>query len=400
MVRSPENQAGQGSSPEIESKIKRITFVVPSLNESRKTTSDLVGTIYNQEIKKPTLLSLVISDNGSDKKETLDVNDEIKQKKLPEQQKIDIFIVERSLRGFVGSARREGVKEARTLYEKNHPRAPSKEHLIANFDADTKFKRNDALEILKEIFEKDPETMLVYGPIEFESSTGKVSSEYRRLQRPFTRILLSHLFRSNDKRMDDYINRPYQIFHGIFFVMRADLFEKGINYDPEDIVGDDVRISLESQRRLKKGQVIFDPRLSVRTSARGYETEKGEISRFKFIKKAWGLFFGTEYAPYTLQEEVINRLPEEEKPKITKSLRFADVVGSFARKVDEEVYRLGEGEHLISQGVNKIRAEWLKRKKEYRIVPAKSLKNTKDLRIGGPIPNRYSVIGPKKPEGK
>ncbi len=377
--------------------IAGITIVVPSLDE----TTHILSLRDNLRTQRQTLspniaLRLVISDNGS-ATETLNIYQQIihDEESQREKNKLDIAIVYGSKKGFHSDARNKGLKEAiKTFHEKN-PQNPSQDHLIVNFDADTVFEKGNALQTLSQDIFADPNTMVAFGPIKFISSIGKISSDYQLIQRPFTRVLLKRLFRLNGKHMQDYINPPYEIFHSIFTAMReSTLVQKDnpnnllIKYNPTDRAGVDVRMSLILQRHLQESQIVFDKRLAVLTSARGYETKRGNISRLKFMKKTFNLFFGTHYVPYALQRE-LDTLPETERNAITNNLRFADVIGSFARDVDREVYGLSENEYLVWSSIR------------YRKVQKRTLKGDKvlparNMITGELIPKKFTIIHEEK----
>lgn len=383
-------------SPELIGKgIEGITVVVPSLDE----TTNILTLRNNFRLQRKNLspninLRLVISDNGSGE-DTLEAYKQILQEEVSQnnESKLDIDIIYGSNKGFNSSARSEGIKDAvRTFHERNLKMSPQN-HLILNFDADTVFERENALQTLVQNTFADSNTMVAFGPIKFISSTGKLFSDYERLQRPFTRILLAYLFRLNGKHMQNYINPPYEIFHCIFTAMRESALVEPdnpnniiVNFKPTDRAGVDIRMSLLLQRRVQESQVVFDKRLTALTSARGYETKRGDVSRLKFIQKTLRLFFGTHYVPYALQRE-LDTLPEEQKLVIAKNIRFVDVIGDFANDVEREVYGLGEDES-VSAIISKSESQ--KRQLNGFInVPARNLKT------GEIIPNHFVTINHK-----
>jgi hypothetical protein len=383
--------------PEIlRSGVAAITVVVPSLDE----TTNILSVRDNLRVQRKNLspnigLRLVVSDNGSGP-DTLEayrqiLSDEELQR---DEEKIDIATVYGSKKGFNSSARSEGLKNAVNTFHRSNPDMTPQNHVILSFDADTVFERPDALQTLATSTFANPNTMVTFGPIKFRSSTGKVSTDFEAVQRPFNSLLLGYLFRLNGKDIKDYINPPHQVFHGIFTGIReAALLENPdnilINYKPTDRAGVDVRMSLLLQRHLEESQIAFDKRLSVYTQARGYETRNGNISRAKFMKKTFNLFFGTHYVPYALQRE-LETMPEDERHAIAQSLRFADVIGSFARDVDKEVYGLEDNEELL--GVTSPRQAQLMEQRGFKVVRARNLKT------GEPLHNRTAVIGQRNDE--
>lgn len=381
--------------------IVEISVVVPSLDEKTNILSLRDNLRIQRRALSPNIsLRLVISDNGS-ANETLNIYQQIinDEKSQREEKKLDIVIVYGSKKGFHSAARNEGLREAIKTFHGRNPQTPSQDHLIVNFDADTVFEKENALQILSQDVFADPNTMVAFGPIKFISSIGKISSDYQFVQRPFTRILLNHLFRLNGKHIQDYINLPHEIFHSIFTGMRESaLVDKDnpnnllIKYNPTDRAGVDVRMSLILQRYLQKTHIVFDKRLAVLTSARGYETKRGNISRLKFMKKTFNLFFGTHYVPYALQRE-IDTLPEKERETITSNLRFADVIGSFTKDVDREVYGLGKNEYVLYSSISSRKAQKRQLKGD-QVVPAKNLKT------GELIPQRFTTVIYEEKQGK
>lgn len=378
----------------IKQNISDITVIVPSLDEKGNIFSLRDTLQWQRRNLSPNVdLHLVISDNGSSD-ETLRIYKQIteEQEVQPETSTLNIAIVSGSRKGFNGSARHEGVKAAVKSYHERNPQTSPNNHLLVSLDADTIFEHGDILQTLSGDIFTDPNIMVGYGPIKFKSSSGKISKDYQTLQRPFTKVLLAYLFRLNNRHIGDYLNGPREVFHTIFTAMREKaLTDDGgnicINYKPTDRAGVDVRMSLLLQRHLQESQIVYDKRLSVLTSARGYETKNGDISRLKFAKKTLELFLSTHYVPYALQRE-LEKLPDDEKASIAKKLRFADVIGSFVRDVDHEIYGLEDSEHLI--GIIDFKMVQRMQQNESRVLPAKNLKT------GEIIPKKFAVIGSNK----
>lgn len=372
--------------------ISGITIVVPSLDESSNIFSLRDSLRLQRKYLDPTInLRVVISDNGSSS-DTQDVYKQIlrEEESQSDENKLDIAVIYGSKKGFNSSARSEGLKDAIKIFHEIDPQKSPDNHLILSFDADSAFEKKDALQTLVQRTFTDPNTMVAFGPIKFISSTGEISSDYEAFQRPFTRILLGHLFRLNGKRMKDYINPPHEIFHGIFTAIRESaLVQKDnpnnivVNYKPTDRAGVDVRMSLLLQRHVQKSQIAFDKDLTVITSARGYETKKGHVSRLKFIKKTFKLFFGTHYVPYALQRE-LDTLPEDQRLAIAKNIRFVDVIGSFARDVDREIYNLEESEQIV--GIVNQREAQRRKQKGFKVLPSR------DLKTGVVIQNQFVIV--------
>lgn len=380
----PENKEGRG--------IVSTTFVVPALDETEYIISLLDSIRVQKKNLSPHIsLRLVIADNGSGP-ETQSVYQQIvSDEEQQEEDKIAIDILHGSRKGYHSTARVQGIRHAINVFHQENPEMAPENHVIVNFDADTIFKRGDTVQTLTQDIFNDPNVQAAYGPIMFRSSTGKESSEYPLIQRPFSRLLLGHLFRLNGRRMGDYINPPYEVLHSIFNPVRESaLIEKDnpenivVNFNPNDRAGVDVRMSLLLQRHLPTSQIVFDKRLAVLTSARGYETRKGNISRLKFAKKAFKLFFGTQYTPYAVGRE-LQKLPEDQRRDIEQGLRFARVVGSFIEDVDKEIYGLDEDERLVLPAASERTAERY-RESGAAIVPAKN------LITGELLPGQFAVI--------
>lgn len=379
-----ENKEGRG--------IVGATFVVPVLDESEHilTLRDNIR-IQRRNLAPHVSLQLVIADNGSGH-ETQDIYNQIlSDEEERGEDKLPIDILHGSDRGFHSRARNQGLRYAIDTFHQEHPEVEPENHVIVHFDADTIMKRPDVVQVLTQEVFADPKAQTAYGPIIFRSSTGKESSEYLHIQKPFSRLLLGHFFRLNGRRMKDYINPPYVYLHSIFNPVRESaIVEKGnpdkivVEFNPNDRAGVDTRMSLLLQRHLQTEQIVFDKRLAVLTSARGYETKDGNISRLKFAKRVFNLFVGTQYTPYAVGRD-LERYPEEQRKEIERNLRFSTVVGSFIRDVDVETYGLSDDEQLVLPAVNARRAEKF-REKGVTVVPAKS------LITGELLPGKYAVI--------
>ncbi|MDE2026579.1 MAG: hypothetical protein KGJ07_08900, partial [Patescibacteria group bacterium] len=364
--------------------------VVPSLDE----TTNILHLRDNLRTQRRNLspnvaLRVVISDNGSNA-DMLNIYQRVlhEESLKPPEERLDIAIVTGSEKGFNSSARSIGTREAIRSFHERNPQDQTKNHLIVSFDADSKFERDDALQILTEMF-TNANMMVAYGPVKFLTSSGKISTDYELLQRPFTRALLGYLFRINGRRMRDYINPPHEIFHGIFTAIRESALvaennpqKMVVDYNTSDRAGVDVRLSLLLQRHLQESQVSFDSRLAVLTSARGYETRNGDISRFRLFRRAANLFLSTHYVPYALKQE-LNTFTESQREEIA-NIRFASLIGSFVRDVDTEVYQLAVNEGLI--GIVNSREASRRRKRGFTVIPAR------DLKTGALLPNKFAVI--------
>lgn len=379
-----ENKEGRG--------IVAATFVVPVLDEARHilTLRDNIRQ-QRQNLAPHVFLRLVIADNGSGS-ETLSIYEQIlSDEEQRGKDKVPIDVLHGSDRGFHSRARNQGIRHAINTFHQERPEMEPQNHVIVNFDADTIMKRPDTVQILTQEVFADHDVQTAYGPIMFRSSTGKESAEYPLIQKPFSRLLLGHFFHVNGRRMKDYINPPYVYLHSIFNPVRESaIVEKGnpdniiVEFNPNDRAGVDTRMSLLLQRHLQTEQIVFDGRLVVLTSARGYETKNGNISRLKFAKKAFNLFLGTPYTPYAVGRD-LERYPEEQRKEIERNLRFSAVVGSFIHDVDVETYGLNDDERLVFSAVNARIAERY-RKKGAAVVPAKS------LITGELLPGKFAVI--------
>ncbi|MDO8658271.1 MAG: glycosyltransferase [Candidatus Levybacteria bacterium] len=380
----PENKEGRG--------IVGATFVVPALDEAEHilTLRDNIR-VQRQNLASHVSLRLVIADNGSEPETQRVYQQILSDEEQRDEDKVSIDVLRGSRRGFHSTARIQGIRHAIDTFHKEQPEMAPENHVIVNFDADTVMKRPDVVQIVTQNVFADPKAQAAYGPIMFRSSTGKESAVYSLIQKPFSRLLLGHLFRLNGRRMADYINPPYVYLHSIFNPVRESaLVEKDnpekivVNFNPNDRAGVDTRMSLLLQRHLRAEQIVFDKRLAVFTSARGYETRNGNISRLKFAGRVFNLFFGTQYTPYAVRRD-LERLPIEQRKEIEQNLRFAAVVGSFIRDVDVETYGLNDDEQLVISVVNARRAERY-REKGATVVPAKS------LITGELLPGKFAVI--------
>lgn len=379
-----ENKDGRG--------IIATTFVVPVLDESEH----ILALRDNIRIQRLNLaphvsLRLVIADNGSGP-ETQDIYNQIlSDEEQRGEDKLPIDILHGSDRGFHSRARNQGLRYAIDTFHQEHPEAEPENHVIVHFDADTIMQKPDTVQVLTQKVFACPKAQTAYGSIIFRSSTGKESSEYPHIQKLFSRLLLGHFFRLNGRRMKDYINPPYVYLYSIFNPVRESaIIEKGnpnkivVEFNPNDRAGVDTRMSLLLQRHLKTEHIVFDKRLAVLTSARGYETKNGNISRLKFAKRAFNLFVSTQYTPYAVGRD-LERYPEEQRKEIERNLRFSAVVESFVRDVDVETYGLSDDERLVLPAVNARRAEKFQ-EKGATVFPAKS------LITGELLPGKYAVI--------
>ncbi|MCL4354785.1 glycosyltransferase family 2 protein [Patescibacteria group bacterium] len=387
----PQNKEGRG--------IVSATFVTPALDEAEHILALRDNIREQRENLAPHVsLRLIIADNGSGQ-ETQEIYNRItSDEKQRGEDKLRIDVLHGSERGFHSRARNQGIRYAIDAFHQEHPEMEPENHVIVNFDADTIMKRPDVVQVLTQEVFADPKAETAYGPIMFRSSTGKESAEYPLIQKPFSRLLLGHFFRLNGRRMKDYINPPYVYLHSIFNSVRESaIVEKGnpnkieVEFNPNDRVGVDTRMSLLLQRHLHTEQIVFDKRLAALTSARGYEREDGNISRLKFTKRAFKLFVGTQYTPYAVARD-LERYPEEERKEIERNLRFSAVVGSFIRDVDAETYGLSDDEKLVLQAVNARKAE--KYKQGAQVVPAKN------LITGELLPGKFAVIAHVGTQGK
>lgn len=345
--------------------VSRISFVVPAYNEVANI-SGLLQTITQLKVPQGVAVELIISDNGSNEPtqalyQELAANGKFA---LPDK---TVTIVHNSTKGFVGSARRAGVEEAlahRNKKDNDHPDS----HLIINFDADTRLPNPHFLEALVEIF-SDPNVMVAFAPLEYVTSAGDVRRSTKSFQKIYTATLLRALFRENKRKIEDYINPPYLIFSGACTIVRESAYTKYTNgFREEDKTGEDIRLSLELQRQLQPEQIIFDPRLTVQTSARGLETSDGHFDNRKLAKKFVELATTRTHIPAILAE--YGEVTTNENFSHGENSSFNEVVRSFIHEVDTDLYGLSGDEQVI----NTIHGEELARflqDQGYKVLPAK-----------------------------
>ncbi|HET9946678.1 MAG TPA: glycosyltransferase [Patescibacteria group bacterium] len=359
---------------EIPSSIKAITFVIPARNEAGNIPH-LLDSLNGLVVPDGLQFSVVISDNSS-----TDETISLSKKRLVHGQPVKV--VTTSEKGFVGSARKHGIDQAISQTPED---ITPQEHILVNFDADTYPVDPNYLQTLQDVF-SNPETMVAYGPIELEDESGRVDTRYSWIQRLFTRTLIQELFLRNGRNARHYINPPFEIFQGANTAVRASALSESqwgsFNFRDDDKTGDDVRFSLELQRRLSEDQVVMDPRLVVRTSARGLEGRKGRISTLREGLKIVGLFSKGDYLPAVVEDD-LSSLSDEEREDVRRKYNFLRVVESFISDVDRQLYQLCENESVVRMvGERGLR----------RLSPGEKVVPAKSGVTGEIIANTYVVI--------
>lgn len=325
--------------------IRQITFVIPAYNEADNLTS-LIQNLNLLVVPEGINFSIVLSDNGStDKTREITQNSVVREKPL--------ILEAGSIPRSIGSARKKGVERAVYAFHKENTSANATNHIIVNFDADTQISSVDFLVAIQEIF-SSPEVLVAYGPIDWISREGKIDKKYRLVQDLLSKLRLKRLFAAHGRKLSHYVNEPQTIFAGACTAIRESVLRNDytldLNFNELDRVGEDVRFSLELQKRLSTHQIIKDRRLSVLTSARGIETNSGKISTFKGIQRLIRVVLVGEHIPETTKKylekegEIASNANSLNEERFNTSLM--EVVESFIRLSDEETYNLNSDEFI------------------------------------------------------
>lgn len=368
--------------------IKQVTFVIPAYNES-ENIPDLVANLNAFTIPDGLKLRVVLSDNGS-----TDNTSEIAKQSIVKDH--SIVISSDSTPRSIGSARKVGVEQAISTLRREHPTASSSEHIIVNFDADTRIPSPEFLSAIVDIF-SDPNAMVAYGPLEWVSRDGSIEKRYKYIQHSLDTIRLRHLFRAYGRKLSHYTNGPQDIIPGACTIVRESVLldaerNVALNFNQLDRVGEDVRFSLELQQRLHRSQIIKDDRLLIRTSARGLETASGRISRLRGAARLLSVLVVGDHVPATARvyrgEESLRRQRRIQAMRIEEpSENLFDVVSSFIYETDKRVYQLTNRQY-VKEVIRLRENAWLQRRmRGEEVRPAISAVT------GEVIPNYYAVIG-------
>jgi len=358
--------------------LSRVTFVIPALNEANNLYG-LRETLGKQIVPPGIELEVVISDNGSHQ-ETLD------QERALEIGGKHVEVVTGSIKGSVGSARKFGVNRAIQRYHQENPGASSSEHILVCFDADTRILNNDYITTIKEIF-SNPNIMVAFGQVGYFTSAGSLikGNLNTSIQMFYDRLFIRLIFRLNRRSIKDFIYSSFDVIRTYSLVLRESAYRRFTSgFRDEDATGEDIRISLELRRKLQPSQIPFNKRLSVLNSAREVEGKSGRISLIKLIKYIVNTNIFAEHIPFILRKN-FQSLTSEEQAQL-QNLRTRDVVASFIKEVEKEVYGqdLEDGEEIG----NVVR----ERQRRRLIDLGKKVIQAKNLITGGDIPGKFAVI--------
>lgn len=314
-------------------KITSIAFIVPIINESENIPG-LLANIAQQRIQPGVKLEVIFSDNGS----TDGTNaGKIAALADPFASQLQVFYEDKSDPFNIGSARRVAVGAFQEAHKIDDD-TTSDNRLIVSFDADTRFADDNALSSIVTRFDQG-EAMVAYGPVGFYTANGSKTSGSPSIQRFLTRQLLKTSFRRSGRKVEHFINPPYEIFSGCCTVMRESAYEKTSGYHDENRTGSDKRLSLELQQQFSSpGQIIFDDNLAVLTSARGYETKRGNFSRNKLIKAL--------IDDHVKPGEYIPGSWKATAPPDASYIQADHVVDRFISTVETDLYALSPGQEV------------------------------------------------------
>ena len=357
--------------------LSRVTFVIPALNEANNL-GGLRETLGKQIVPPGTELEVIISDNGSHQ-ETLD------QERALEIGGKYVEVVTGSIKGSVGSARRFGVNRAIQKYHEENPGASSSEHVLVCFDADTRILNNHYITTIKEIF-SNPNIMVAYGQVGYFTSAGSLILGNLNSSIPmlYDRLFMRLMFRLNRRNLKNFVS-SFDSIRGYSLILRESTYREFTSgFRDEDATAEDIRISLELQRNLHPSQILFNKRLIVLSSAREVEGKSGRISLKKLIEYIVNANVLAEHIPFTLRKN-FQSLTSGEQAQL-QNLRTRDVVASFIKEVENEVYAqdLEDGEEI-----GKVVGE---RQRRRLIDLGKKVIQAKNLITGGDISGKFAVI--------
>lgn len=383
MIKTAPEYLGKGKEkgifPEIPHRhIQRISIVIPMLNE-KDNVEKVIHNLQSQELHSDRELYVFISDNGSTDDTTLQAYKKMLDGKFRKQGKhMQFFLVEGSITGRLGSARKVGVEAAIETFQKDHPKANPTDHVLFGFDADTRLQKPDMLERLAHDLETNPNAQLAFGPLPIHTNDTRLLIPIVRALFDFfpyvyrynydygigvhnfgiwwTRRLLRHAFTANNRHPKQFLNDPFFLFPGPFEAFTQEAYQEAKQkqhgvFHSEDSSAEDASYTISMLRTFDRRQIVFDKKLQVPFSVREVENEKGQVIPGKIIERIFTLLRTNEHVSATLKSlikelEAIDPQKAEEFTSQLQNSQYGEVVGNHIRRIEQSVFCLTQYEYI------------------------------------------------------
>ena len=238
----------------------KVSVVIPAHNEEK----DIAKTIEALLAQDYPHIEIIIVDNASTDK----TNEVAKKYEGSRLNNITLKVVYESKKGLL-QARERGRKEASG-------------DIIVNMDADC-LPTPGHISRGIEHFKSNSRAIAVTGPYDYHDGHPVFRRSSLLMQKYIYRFV-SHLLQLS------FIRNGAVIIGGNNFI-RADILNKAGGYDVDiTFYGEDTNTA---KRIAPFGKVIFDPQLSVMTSARRFKTEGNIKITFKYLFHFWKTIFST-----------------------------------------------------------------------------------------------------------